>query len=204
MLRIGFALLFSEIQRSPLPNLNSAGTWFVYANKTFNSGQDWYREGQISPWSFLLALEGALLLIGSVGRRLGSRAHPYAVFPFVTDRPSPTSSDEVGLARAEFWAPLWIQPANLVEIRTLLQRGLARIGQRVAQAPHEFAIAALAAGVDTGIETFVRFVLRQTTSSQVYEALPRERIKVREARNRESRYDRSSLALVGAASLRTA
>jgi len=169
-----------------LPNLNSAGTWFVYANKTFNSGQDWYREGHISPWSFLLALEGALLLIGGVGRRLGSRARPYAVFPFVTDRPSPTSSDEVGLARAEFWAPLWVQPANLAEIRILLQRGLARIGQRVAQAPHEFAIAALAAGVDAGIETFVRFVLRQTTSSQVYEALPRERVKVREARNRES------------------
>jgi len=37
----------------PLPNLNSAGTWFVYANKTFNSGQSWYREGQISPWAFL-------------------------------------------------------------------------------------------------------------------------------------------------------
>lgn len=177
--------LFGNSEES-LPNLNSAGTWFVYANKTFNSGQDWYREGQISPWSFLLALEGTLLLVGGVGRRLGSRARPYAVFPFVTDRPSPASSDEVGLAKAEFWAPLWVQPANLAEIRTLLQRGLARIGQRVAQAPHEFAIAALAAGVDAGIETFVRFVLRQTTSSQVYEALPRERVKVREARNRES------------------
>lgn len=163
----------------PLPNLNSAGTWFVYANKTFNSGQSWYREGQISPWSFLLALEGALLLVGGVGRRLGSNAHHYAVFPFVTDAPSPTSDGEVGLARAEFWAPLWEHPANLAEVRALLQRGSARIGQRAAKAPHEFAVAALAAGVDAGIGTFVRFVLRQTTSGQVYEAIPRERITVR-------------------------
>jgi len=171
------ATLYAEFD-VPLPDLTSAGTWFVYANKTFNSGQGWYREGQISPWSFLLALEGALLLIGGVAKRLSANARSYAVFPFITDTPAPLSESEVGLFKAEFWAPLWRQPASLLELRALLERGLARIGQRTAKAPYEFAVAARSAGVDAGVEEFVRFVLRNTTSSQVYEAVPGERIKV--------------------------
>lgn len=172
---------------SELPGLNNAGTWFVYANKTFNSGQDWYREGEISPWSFLLALEGAILLVGDVGRRLSAKARPYAVFPFVAEAPAPMSEGEIGLAKAEFWAPLWEYPASLSEIRALLERGLARIGQRAAKAPHEFAVAAMAAGVDAGVTAFARFVLRQTTSSQVYEAIPKERVRVNEVESQESK-----------------
>ena len=170
-----------------LPSLNNAGTWFVYANRTFNSGQDWYREGEISPWSFLLALEGAILLVGGVDRRLSAKARPYAVFPFVTEAPSPVSEGEIGLAKAEFWAPLWEHPATLSEMRTLLERGLARIGQRTAKSPHEFAVAAMAAGVDAGVTTFARFVLRQTTSSQVYEAIPCERVQVSAVHSQESK-----------------
>src|SRR5207248_5189612 len=47
---------------SELPGFANAGTWFVYNNKAFNSGQNWYREGYLSPWSFLLACEGSLLV----------------------------------------------------------------------------------------------------------------------------------------------
>lgn len=160
-----------------VPDLSSGGTWFVFANKTFNSGQNWYREGQLSPWSFLLSMEGAFLLVGGVNRRLGSRSRPYAVFPFISEPSQPETDGEIGLARAEFWAPLWKNPATLGEVETLLQRGLARLGGRAAQAPHEFAIAALAAGVDAGVTEFARYELRQTTSSQVFEAIPRDHVK---------------------------
>ena len=155
-----------------MPDLSSGGTWFVFANKTFNSGQSWYRKGQLSPWSFLLSVEGAFLLLGGVNRRLGSRSRPYAVFPFVSEPSQPATEGEVGLARAEFWAPLWKNPATLGEVRTLLQRGLARLGGRAAHAPHEFAIAALAAGADAGVAEFARYELRQTTSSQVLRGDP--------------------------------
>lgn len=157
-----------------------AGTWFPSANRAYNSGQRdrYYQEGKLSPWSYLLALEGARLLTGSVNRRLSAEAKPYAVFPFVSGAPSPTSADEVGLVRAEFWAPLWERPATLVEVRALLERGLARVGNRSAKAPHEFALAARAASVDSGVSEFVRFALRQTTSDRTYEALPQERIRV--------------------------
>ncbi len=161
-----------------MPDLASGGTWFVFANKTFNSGQGWYREGQLSPWSVLLSMEGAFLLTGGVNRRMGSRSRPYAVFPFVSDPAQPETDGEIGMARAEFWAPLWEYPATVGEVSTLLQRGLARIGGRAASAPAEFAVAALSTGVDAGVTEFARFELRQTTSSQVFEAIPRERIAV--------------------------
>lgn len=160
------------------PGLNSAGIWFGHANKIYNSGQDWHRDGEISPWSFILALEGALLLTGNSSKRLSAKTRPYAVFPFITEASSPKTEGEVGQAKAEFWAPLWDQPATLAEIDSLLERGLARIGQRAAKSPHEFAVAALAAGVDAGVTSFVRFVVQHTTSVKVYESIPRETIRI--------------------------
>jgi len=163
-----------------LPELQSTGTWFVQANKTYNSGQsDFFREGRLSPWSFLLALEGGLLLIGAAERRLTAKARPYAVFPFITESASPTSENEMGLKRVgEFWAPLWDLPASLTEVRYLLRRGLARVGNRNATSPHEFGAAALGEGVDAGISAFSPFELRETTSSQVFEAIPRSQISI--------------------------
>jgi CRISPR-associated protein Csx17 len=165
-------------ETAELPTISSAGTWFVFTNKSFNTGQDWFREGRLSPWLFLLAAEGALLLGGDVNRRLSIRARPYAVFPFVCDPAQPTTPGEVGMSKGEFWAPLWDCPATLTEIRQLFKRGLARLGSRSAHAPHEFAVAALAAGTDAGVAEFVRFELRQTTSAKVYEAVPLEHIAV--------------------------
>lgn len=164
-----------------LPELASTGTWFTYANKTFNSGQDaFYREGRISPWSFLLALEGALLLQGGIGRRLSATARAYAAFPFIAEAAHPALESQVGLKQAgEFWAPIWDRPATLDEVRALFKRGLMRLGKKAATSPHEFGAAALGAGLDAGIAAFVPFTLRETTSGQVFEAIPKPRVSVR-------------------------
>ncbi len=163
-----------------LPAFKSAGTWFVFANKSFNTGQDWCREkGLLSPWSYLLAVEGAFLLVGDVNCRLGAKARPYAVFPFVCDPAQPTTAGEAGMLRGEFWAPLWDNPATLAEVRHLLRRGLARVGGRSAHAPAEFAVAALGAGTDAGVAEFARFELRHTTTTDYCrEAIPREHVTV--------------------------
>ncbi len=161
-----------------LPSIAASGTWFVFANKSFNTGQDWFREGRLSPWSYLLAVEGAFLLVGDVNRRLGAKARPYAVFPYICDPAQPTTAGEVGMLKGEFWAPLWDNPATLAEVRHLLRRGLAKVGSRSAHAPAEFAVAALGAGTDAGVAEFARFELRQTTSAKVYEAVPREHVAV--------------------------
>lgn len=154
-----------------LPDLPSTGTWFANANKSFNSGYAVAREGQLSPWSFLFALEGALLLSGSVNRRLSVVGRPYAVFPFVSEAPSPATAGEVGVSFAEFWAPDWNTPATLLEVKELLQRGLARVGLRAARTPADFATAAMTTGVQAGLSGFYRFILRHTTSAKVYESI---------------------------------
>ncbi|MEW6261679.1 MAG: type I-U CRISPR-associated protein Csx17 [Thermodesulfobacteriota bacterium] len=170
-----------------LPDFGNASTWFVSANKRFNSGQKkWFKDGKISPWSFRLALEGALLFRGSSSKRLGSATRGQAAFPFVASAASPVGSGEVGKSKAELWAPLWSQPATLMEVSVLLSRGLAKVGNRGASWPHEFAVAALDAGVDFGLEAFAPFELRETTSKQVYEAIPREIVSVTESNRNDS------------------
>lgn len=154
-----------------LPDLPSTGTWFVQANKTFNSGSDVAREGQLSPWSWMLAFEGALCLAGGVNRLLSATARPYGAFPFVTEPPAPEHSGELGTVRAEFWAPDWDSPASLIEVVSLFRRGLARLGSRAARTPADFAIATLTAGAQAGVQGFHRFSLRQTTSSNTFEAV---------------------------------
>lgn len=154
-----------------LPILPSTGTWFASANKAFNSGYSAAREGQLSPWSYLLALEGAILLRGGSGKRLGARATRYATFPFVSEAAAPETAGEMETERSEFWAPVWDKPATILELKALLQRGQARVGNRAARAPFDFAAAALTSGVQAGLVRFERFSLRQTTSANTYEAI---------------------------------
>ncbi len=179
-----------------LPELRGAGTWFAFSNKMFNSGQDWYREGRLSPWSFLLAMEGALLLRGGVHRRLSTQTKGKAVFPFMCRPTEPATDGQVAHGKCEFWAPLWSKPATMTEVEALFRGGLAEVGGRPASAPQEFAAAALDAAVDAGVSAFIRFDLRQTTSAQVFEALPRGRIPVR--RYGDLRYSRLLLPLITA------
>jgi len=179
-----------------LEKLVGGGTWFVFSNKTFNSGQSWYREGQLSPWSFLLAMEGALLLRGAVHRRLGTTSKGKAVFPFLLRPVEPQNDGQVAHGKAEFWAPLWQKFASLDEIEWMLRQGRVEIGGRPATAPHEFAVAALDAAVDEGVSTFARFELCQTTSAQVYEALPREQLHVASGFNASQEHSRLLLPLI--------
>jgi CRISPR-associated protein Csx17 len=154
-----------------LPVLPSTGTWFANANKAFNSGYSVAREGQLSPWSYLLALEGAILLRGGSAKRLSARATRYATFPFMSEAAAPETAGGVDSERSEFWAPVWDKPATILELRALLQRGQARVGKRAARAPFDFAAAALTSGVQAGLARFERFGLRQTTSANTYEAI---------------------------------
>ena len=129
-------------ETAELPSVSAAGTWFVFANKSFNTGQGWFREGRLSPWSFLLAAEGAMLLVGDVNRRLSVRARPYAVFPFVCEPSQPSTPGQVGMSEGEFWAPHFgtARQQSLRSASCLARAGSA--GNRSAHAPHEFAIAA--------------------------------------------------------------
>lgn len=165
------------------PEAKAMGTWFPSANRTYNTGQStkFYREGRISPWSALLALEGSLILTGGVNRKLSSSSRSYIVFPFVSDAASPITEGEIGLREAEFWAPCWERPMLLSEVQLLFKRGFVRIGNRSASQPHEFALAIKTMAIDSDIGNFRRFLLQHTTNSNLYESITGESLGIGEA-----------------------
>lgn len=115
-----------------------------------------------NPWDFVLMLEGAVMLAGSVVRRMSVRTHGRASFPFtVRSRPvSPTgpSDDEIaGASRGEIWLPLWQSPATADELRLLFAEGRAEVSGRPAGDTVDFSRAVVGLGIDRGIDSFVRY-----------------------------------------------
>ncbi len=126
-----------------------------------NATQGFEGESVINPWDYVLMIEGALLLAGSVVWRAGSEGRRKAAFPF-TVRPSPAGwqtmvSADAAAARQEIWLPLWERPASLSEIAHLLAEGRAQVGTRPAVNGTDFARAVASLGVDRGLAGFCRF-----------------------------------------------
>ena len=129
----------------------------------------------VNPWDFVLALEGAVMFAGSATRRHQSRQETGASFPF-TVRPTGAgwggiaNSDE-GNARAEFWAPMWSQPASYNELMGMLKEGRAILRGKTARDGLDFARAAASLGISRGISGFQRygFVMR---AGKAYLATP--------------------------------
>jgi len=162
------AFLDGEASALQSEKLNAA-SWFSDANKLYNSGQNPFSEGAISPWAMALACEGLAFFAGSASRRLGARTRPVGAFPFVVAATGPETSGEAGRDRGEVWAPLWSRPMTVPEITTLFARGRAEIGGHGAVTPAAFAVAITRRGVDAGISEFRRFALGKTTSANTFE-----------------------------------
>jgi CRISPR-associated protein Csx17 len=118
----------------------NAASWFSDANKLYNSGQNPFSEGAISPWAMALACEGLVFFAGSASRRLGARTRPVGAFPFVIAAASPQTAGDAGRDRGEVWAPLWSRPMAVPEVVALFARGRAEIGGQGAVTPAAFAV----------------------------------------------------------------
>jgi len=162
------AFLEGEASAWQAEKLNAA-SWFSDANKLYNSGQNPFSEGAISPWAMALACEGLVFFAGGASRRLGARTRPVGAFPFVVAAASPETSGEAGRDRGEVWAPLWSRPMTVPEVAGLFARGRAEIGGRGAVTPAAFAVAITRRGVDAGVGEFRRFALGKTTSANTFE-----------------------------------
>jgi CRISPR-associated protein Csx17 len=135
----------------------------------------------VNPWNFVLMIEGALLLAGSVARRLGVGQRDKAVFPF-TVRPSPVGESttdwvDISAARGEIWLPLWTSLASLRELRTVFAEGRAELSGRQSGDGVDFARAVAGLGVDRGITAFMRFGFLKR-SGKAYLAAPLGRFEV--------------------------
>jgi CRISPR-associated protein Csx17 len=123
----------------------------------------WEREkdAAVSPWCFLLAVRGALLLRGSLRRlRWGRRAYP--AFPFVFEG----SVVELGKGKffrnVEIHLPTWSadRARTLAEFEIQTRQFQARIsGRSFAATAAEFRAAAVARGAGAAFDSFHRFVL---------------------------------------------
>jgi CRISPR-associated protein Csx17 len=124
-----------------------------------NSGQGLSGDSRVNPWEYVLMLEGALLMAGSVTRRLDVNARDKASFPFTV---SATAVGNGALStgedsRGEIWLPLWRNPARLSELRHIFAEGRAQVGKRQARNALDFARAIAELGIDRGLTSFTRY-----------------------------------------------
>lgn len=121
-----------------------------------------------NPWDFVLMLEGAAAFAGTAARRHertagggGATTRSGASFPFTVRAvgagwggvETPDEND----ARAEFWAPLWKNPARYCEIESMFGEGRAILNGRSARDGLDFARAVATLGVSRGFREFERF-----------------------------------------------
>ena len=144
-----------------------------------NASTGYEADSNVNPWDFVLALEGAIMFAGAATRR--HQAELGASFPFTVRLTGAgwggvSDSDEEN-ARAEFWAPLWDQPAGHRELEGLLKEGRAVLNGKTARDGLDFARAAASLGTSRGVSGFVRygFVMR---SGKAYLAAPLGTLRV--------------------------
>ncbi|HXF83669.1 MAG TPA: type I-U CRISPR-associated protein Csx17 [bacterium] len=113
---------------------------------------------RLNPWDLILAIEGALMISGSVTRRHGSASGRLAVFPFTVE-PAGAGHASAGSegSRGEIWLPLWTRPAGFRELLHLFREGRAEWRRRQATSAVDMARAIASLGVDRGLSEFRRF-----------------------------------------------
>ncbi len=123
-----------------------------------NAAPGFVGKKRLNPWSYVLSVEGALLLAGAVSRRFGASVPPRAVFPFTVDAASggyAGAGDEP--SRGELWLPLWRRPIGLMELSHLFREARAEWCGRPVETAADMARAVVSLGVDRGLNAFVRF-----------------------------------------------
>jgi CRISPR-associated protein Csx17 len=151
-----------------------------------NATQGMEGNSLVNPWDFMLMLEGALLLAGSVARRMATGQRDKAVFSF-TVRPSSagygsTADADTGTARGEIWLPIWANLTSISELRLVFSEGRAEISGKQCRDGVDFARAVAGLGVDRGLTSFVRFgFLRR--SGKAYLTAPLGSFEVRAQRD---------------------
>ncbi len=155
------AALFNEgspelVKKRSTGFYNPGGVGGANASVGFND------DSLTNPWDYILMFEGALMFAGAAARRLSSQSSSKAVFPFTVDNSAAgygTSADsEYGdSSRAEFWAPLWNQPASLPELNHLVSEGRAQMGRRQGANGTDFARAVAGLGTERGVSQFQRY-----------------------------------------------
>lgn len=142
-----------------------AGQYFPGSAGGVNSTTGFKGASSINPWDYILLIEGALLFASSSARKLEGRSSdaaassPFCVKTSGIGYSSATLADQFAdkSQTEELWAPLWLQPANLNELKAVFGEGRAHISHAPATTGVDFARAVVSLGVDRGICGFQRY-----------------------------------------------
>jgi len=126
------------------------------SNRTGGSsaGQGLGGSSRANPWKYVLMLEGALLIAGSVTPQLDVNTTDAAPFPFTVTRST------VGYRNISFelWLPLWRNPARLNELRQFFVEGRqVQVDKRQASNAVDSTRAIVRLGINRGLTGFVRY-----------------------------------------------
>ncbi|MCC5836078.1 MAG: type I-U CRISPR-associated protein Csx17 [Opitutales bacterium] len=125
-----------------------------------NATQGFEGASALNPWDYILLIEGAPLLAGSIARRcrtaqFGKAAFPFTVLPVAQNGESMEAKDS-NTARGEVWLPLWEKNLRLAELKRLFGEGRAEWSGSQSRTNIDFAKAVASYGVDRGIKSFSR------------------------------------------------
>ncbi|MCY3629569.1 MAG: type I-U CRISPR-associated protein Csx17 [Bacteroidota bacterium] len=126
-----------------------------------NAGTGFEGESVINSWDYVFMLEGASAFASVASRRHQSNVEVEASFPFTVDTSGAgwggIEATDIAGARAEFWAPLWHNPARYAEIKALFGEGRAITKGRMARDGLDFARAISTLGTSRGFSEFQRY-----------------------------------------------
>lgn len=118
----------------------------------------------VNPWSFVLAMEGAIVFASAASRRLSAGSQTgarMASMPFtVTAAAAEFGSASDGESpRGEIWVPLWRDELSYREIRHLISEGRCQWGRSQARSALDFVRATATLGVDRSVDEFSRYLI---------------------------------------------
>jgi CRISPR-associated protein Csx17 len=134
--------------------------FFPDAIKSYNIGSGWVEENYpFYPLDYILAVEGAFALRGSVARTIGANSKRFAAFPFVFDSGEDLVDDgnEVKGTAIALWLPLWERGTTFAELAGFISDAQARLPGKDARFSAEFVRALHTQGVDAGFSGWQEF-----------------------------------------------
>lgn len=154
------ASLAGFIEPSATVPKGKGSPFFPDAIKSYNVGSGWVEEEYpFYPLDYVLAVEGAFALRGSVARAIGATSRRFAAFPFVFDSGEDMVDDgnEVKGTAMALWLPLWERCTTFAELAGFISDAQARLPGKDARFSAEFVRALHAQGVDAGFSGWQEF-----------------------------------------------
>jgi CRISPR-associated protein Csx17 len=159
--------LFGGVNTDAKPKKGKGTPFFPDAIKSYNIGSGWVTEEYpFNAMDYVLAVEGAFAMRGSVGRILTANARRFAAFPFVFDTGEEMVDDsgEVKGLSHSLWLPLWDTPVTFSELSSFVTDAQARLPGKEARFSAEFMRALYTQGVDAGFAGWQEFRFKMKAS----------------------------------------